>query len=142
MPAACQAGHVQTVAPRGPGDRTKGLLLSQSCLSVSSLLKKVWGRLAERLCPRKPRILEWRQSNSKGAPAGRFLSMIEPGLCQWDLAVGPYLPKSILFPASHCCQAQLALALLVPSFLGGPHPSRPKTFPLPLSPEHNDINDG
>ena len=28
MPAACQAGHVCTLAPRGPGDRTKDLLLT------------------------------------------------------------------------------------------------------------------
>lgn len=34
MPAACQAGRVRTVAPRGPGDRkTKGLLLTQPVLA-------------------------------------------------------------------------------------------------------------
>lgn len=88
MPAACQAGHVQTVAPRGPGDRTKDLLLARPVLACYLHQNKSWARLAERLYPGIPESRRETIKFYKGSLMAISMSMVEPGPSPWDLALG------------------------------------------------------
>lgn len=54
MPPACQAGHIRTVAPRGPGDRIKGLALAQLMLACHPHQNQSCNWLAESLYPGIP----------------------------------------------------------------------------------------